>query len=1296
MEIDVRRVISEDFWIDQLRGFEPHWFIPFKSKQDTTSSIQHHLLPFPQSINDRLNELTKGIPTNAYILIATAVSILLSRYMGSRDILIVTPRLLISQANKDIKESILFLRLQVPKDGSVRNLLQTIQTTVTQAHKHQDYDFEALIRRFGADDPLFQVGFSYSELNQNSSFEDKLTLLFQIEKFQQQYSLAIAYKDRIFNEAFISQMATHLLRILEFVIWQPDEAIAKIELLSEAERTTILEEFNATQTSYPHQKQVIDWFEEQVERSPDAVAIVCQQHSLTYRDLNHQANQVAADLQTKGVEPENQVGLLLTRSEYLIIAILGVLKVGGAYLPIEPEFPIERIRYMVEDSGCQIILSEVSQQDKWAALGKVEIADIRKIPTNYLTNPTRNTTPQQLAYVMYTSGSTGLPKGVAIENRSLINYLWWASKYYFEQNPQLGNMALFTSPAFDLTVTTIFLPLLRGKKLYIYQESSPEVVLETCFREDTEIDTIKLTPSHIQILKYIPVTPSNIKLVIVGGEELKPTHIELLKERNASMQIYNEYGPTEATVGCTVVEADIEKITIGKAIANSQIYIVNEEFQLQPLGIAGEICIGGAGLARGYWNRQELTQERFIAHPFSEGKRIYRTGDLGRWLSGGELEYLGRKDSQVKIRGYRVELQEIEQQLLECSQIDDVAVITTDSQETGLELIAYIVAPVELNLENVQIQLSEKLPAYMIPQHIIRLEKLPLTANGKLDWRSLPKPEQLKQSLASNYEAPRDQLEAQLVEICAEVLTQDKIGINDNLLRLGANSLKIIQIVSRVRRRLEVDLNLKEVFANLTVKEIAEIVRVKQPMQLPPIERVAVAEDYALSHAQLQFWVSVQMGAAIAYNIPGAVLLEGSLNKQALLKAFSSLVARHEVLRTTFISVDGEPRQRINQDINFWLSELDLTGEAEPHRSAQSIIEKEVTLPFDLEKGSLFRVHLLQLAPMQHLLVINIHHIIFDGWSIGLLLQELTTLYQAYEQDQENPLKPLEFQYKDYAIWQNTFLNSKQAQVHQTYWQQKLHDSRPLDLPTDYPRPANQTFQGAIIPLKLSSKSLRILEQFSKQYQVSQFAIVLAAIKALLHRYTGKEDIIVGTPVSERTQTDWETQIGLYLNTVILRDKVNGQDRFIDLIQRVKQTALEAFVHQVYPFEKLVQELPIQRDSSRNPIFDVGYTWMDEIGIQIDKITLSNIKVTQIPLELEQKTAITDLWFYFEKRADDIEGYLTYNSNLFREETAHFIKQALMKILEQALHNPEIEISTLNLANEIKTSQTQITVQLNF
>ncbi|PSB17674.1 hypothetical protein C7B65_17910 [Phormidesmis priestleyi ULC007] len=1302
MDMDIRRVISEDFWIDQLRGFEPHGFIPLNRQQDISGSTQSHVSSFPQPIRDRLNEVTKGIPTNAYVLMAAAVAILLSRYMNTQDILIVTPRLQVSQTTGNPHAGILFLRLPVVKDGTIRNLLQIIQTTVTRAHKHQDYDLEALLRRLGAEgrnpDALFQVGFSYSALNQNHSFDDKLTLRFQIEESQigesqKQYTLAISYNDEIFNEAFINQIAAHLLRILACVVWHPDRAISAVELLSEAERNTLLETVNATQTSYPQQKPVIDWFEEQVERSPDAIAIVCEQCSLTYRDLNQQANQVAAYLQTQGVEPEHRVGLLLTRSEYLIIAILGVLKAGGAYLPIEPEFPLERIRYMVADSDCRIILSEASQQNKWA-VGAVQVTDIRELPLAPATHLTRSGDPHQLAYLMYTSGSTGLPKGVAIEHRSLMNYLYWASEYYFEQNPDRGNMALFTSPAFDLTVTTIFLPLLRGKKLYIYPDNSPEVVLETCFREDSEIDAIKLTPSHIQILNYIPVTPSNIEVVIVGGEELKPTHIQLLKERNNSIRIYNEYGPTEATVGCTIVEANPEKITIGTAIANSQIYILDEDCQLQPLGVAGEICIGGNGLARGYWNREELTQERFIVHPFYPGKRVYRTGDLGRWLDTLELEYLGRKDSQVKIRGYRIELQEIEQQLLAFSQIHDVAVVTNDSS-TDPELIAYVVGSGELNLEQVRCQLSEKLPAYMIPQQMIRLERLPLTANGKLAWRSLPKPEQLKPSSTPDYVAPRDQLEAQLVEIGAEVLKQDRIGINDNLLTLGANSLKIIQIVARVRHRLGVDLNLKEVFANLRMREIAELVRVKQPLQLPPIELVTPAEHYALSQSQRQFWTSAQIGAAIAYNIPGAVVLEGSLNRQALLKAFRSLVERHEVLRTTFICVDGEPRQWISPDSNFWLEERNLTGEAEPFKSARSWIEKAATLPFDLEKETLLRVYLWQLAPMRHLLLINTHHIIFDGWSIGLLLQELTTLYEAYQNGQDNPLQPLEFQYKDYATWQNTFLNSHQARVHQAYWQQKLQDLRPLDLPTDYPRSTLQTFQGAVIPLNLSTQLVKMLEEFSKQHEVSQFAIVLAVIKALLHRYTSKADIIVATPVSERTQADWETQIGLYLNTVVLRDHVSGQDRFVDLLQRVKQTALDAFIHQIYPFNKLVQELPIQRDLSHNPVFDVGYTWMDEIGSQIEQIILSHIKVTQIPLEHEQKTAVTDLWFYFESRGDCIAGYLTYNCNLFREETAHFINQALIKILEQVLNNPELEINVLNLADEVEMTKAQITVELN-
>ncbi|GAB1544226.1 hypothetical protein NUACC21_69020 [Scytonema sp. NUACC21] len=1298
MEIDIQRIVSEDFWVDQLRGFEPYVFVPLKGKEDTASEPQYHLSPFPKSINDRLNEITKGIATNVYVLLGTAISIVLSKYTGTREILLVTPKLFSSQKIEE-KDSILFLRLPVQQEATIRSLLHTIQTTVNKTHKHHDYNLDALLGRLNDNydsDALFQVGFSYSGLNQSRVLTDKVPLLFHIEESLGKYSLSIAYKDGVFHETIINQIAATVFRALEFVLWHPDDTIGNVKLLSASDVTTLVEEFNATQTWYPQHQQVIDWFEEQVELNPDAVAIVCEQRKLSYRDLNQRANQVAAYLKTNGIEFENRVGLLLTRSEYLIIAILGVLKAGGAYLPIDPELPFERIQYMVADSGCQIILSDTSQQELWACLGTVELVDIREIPTKLATNPKRSTHPNQLAYLMYTSGSTGLPKGVAIEHSSLMNYLYWASKYYFAVNPKLGNMALFTSPAFDLTVTTIFLPLLRGKTLYIYQENSPEVVLETCFRADTEVDTIKLTPSHIQILNYIPVTPSNIELVIVGGEELKPNHVQVLKERNPEMRVYNEYGPTETTVGCTVTECSVKKTTIGKPIANTQIYILNEESELLPVGVTGEICIGGEGLARGYWNRQELTAQRFVTHPFSEEKRIYRTGDLGRWLPEGELEYLGRKDNQVKIRGYRIELQEIEQQLLQCDGISEVAIITHELGEGDKELVAYVVGPTDLNVADVGIHLTRKLPVYMVPQHIIRLSRLPLMANGKLDRKALPKPEELKQSLGYEYEAPRSQLEAQLVEICGEILNQNKIGIKDNFLALGANSLKIIQMASRVSRWLGVELNWREIFANLSVKELAEVIQGKQQMQsLTAIEKVPLADHYALSPAQQQLWLSAQIGAAVGYNIPGAVLMEGQLDKQALQKAFKSIVSRQEVLRTTFICVNGEPRQRINQDIDFWLGERDLSGEADPKSTAWSIMEEEVARPFDLEKGPLLRVQLLRLGQMEHILLLNTHHIIFDGWSIGLLLQELTTLYEAYRDGQDNPLKPLEFQYKDYAAWQNALLNGDRARLQKAYWHQKLRGSLPLDLPTDYPRPAIQTFKGAIVPLTLSSHLLQNLEKFSQEQQVSQFAIALAVLKTLLYRYTGKEDIIVATPVSERTQIDWETQIGLYLNTVVLRDTISGQDRFIDVTQRIKQTALEAFAHQAYPFHHLVQELDIPRDPSRNAVFDVGYTWMDEIGSQLDRITLSNLKLTQIPLDREQKIAVSDLWFYFEKRVDSIEGYLAYNCNLFRKETIYFLRQAFITIFNQVLNNPEIEIRALNFMDEKESCKTQVTVELS-
>jgi len=1063
--------------------------------------------------------------------------------------------------------------------------------------------------------------------------------------------LRFHYNGACFTDAQVARIAEHLQTLAQRALADPEAAPTALDPLPDWERQRLIHEFNraaerATDVVCPADRTVVDWFEAQVARTPAATAIVTATAQLTYAELNALANQLAHGLRENyGITAETRIGILLDRSEWLVIAVLGILKAGAAYVPIDPGYPAARIRFILADSGCPLVLSEARYLAELPADKGVAIQDLLHADAD---DPKSKAKPQQLAYVIYTSGSTGQPKGCQLEHRQLLHYLHWADNYYFD-DASGGTFGLYSPLSFDLTVTSLFLTLLRGKTLHIFpQQADIETILRQSLDPASAIDSIKLTPSHISLLPHLDINETNVRLAIVGGEALSREQIGYLQRLNPNMAIYNEYGPTETTVGCVVkrVTADAERAPIGRPIANTQIYIADRQQRLLPLGAVGEILIAGAGVARGYLNRDELTQEKFIANPFAAGERLYRSGDLGRWLENGELDFLGRRDEQFKIRGYRIEAGEIEHALRQQPAVRETVVLAWQG-----ELAAYWTGA-DAAIADLREHLSRQLPEHMIPAYFVQLEKLPLTPNGKVDRRALPLPAENQTSAAQT--APRTALEAQLLAIWQDVLGVNPIGVDDNFFELGGHSLKAMQIVARIRKTRQVELSLQDFFRLATVAALGErLDAAASRAAFQPIPLAPPQEHYVLSPAQQRLWLQHQI-APSAYNMPDAFVLPEPLDSALLARAFDRLIERHEILRTAFIDIDGEPRQQILPPSSLAIRREDLSTDEQAKQRARTIAEQVAAEPFDLSKPPLVRVVLIDMPDQRQLFLLTVHHIIGDGWSRNVLYRELLAWYDACRNNLPDPLEPLRIQYKDYAVWQQ---HQRFAQS-ERYWLKQLADAPgEIRLPYDNAL-AERRFRGDRRTLTLAADIARGLRAQATKSHTTLAVVLLALFKLFLYQLSRQADLCVGMSVANRDHPDLENLIGFFVNVAPIRSRLNPDMPFEQLLEQVARTTAEALTYQDYPFDLLVRKINPSGGGSGRPFINVAYGFQHSLETED---TQSNSADTATAFNFAFETAKFDLTLVVNDDGNQLDLMLEYDADLFLAATI----ERYLKILER-------------------------------
>nr|MDZ8168143.1 amino acid adenylation domain-containing protein [Nostoc sp. CmiSLP01]MDZ8284553.1 amino acid adenylation domain-containing protein [Nostoc sp. ChiSLP01] len=1075
--------------------------------------------------------------------------------------------------------------------------------------------------------------------------------------------------------------------------------LQNLSVLTEQERHKILVEWNDTKVDYPKHLCIHELFAAQVEKTPDNIALVFDEQKLTYQELNHRANKVAHYLQSLGVGKEVLVGICVERSLQMIVGLLGILKAGGAYLPLDPTYPKERLSFMLSDSHVQVLLTQQKFVDEFSASGVKIVcldSDWESINSHH-ENPTSDVTAENLAYVIYTSGSTGTPKGVLIQHQGVCN-LAQAQIKLFDVKPH-SRVLQFASFSFDASVWEIVMALGSGASLYMGTQASlrPGADLIKFLREHS-ITHVTLPPTALAALPLEELP--NLQTIIVAGEACNP---KLIAQWSQGRRFFNAYGPTESTVCATVAEcsAGDSQATIGKAIANTQVYILDSHLQPVPIGTPGELYIGGDGLARGYLNRPELTKERFIPNPFINSK-LYKTGDLGRYLPDGNIEFLGRVDNQVKIRGFRIELDEIEKLLIQHPDVKQVAVIAREDIPGDKRLVAYIVLnqKPEAIIATLKRFLEEKLPNYMVPGVFVILDSLPLTPNGKVDRQNLPKGDRTRPDLEETFVAPRNSIEEKLASIWAELLQIEPIGINDNFFNLGGHSLIAAQMLSRIRDGFQVELFFHHIFANPTIAGLAGLIeqpnRLQQQLQRPAIQPVPRSGYLPASFAQERVhFIQEVAPEGSAYQAQVTLRFTGQLNIAALEQCLNEIVRRHEIFRTTFPAADGRLFQVIHPawPVNLKVVDVQTVPKSEQEAEVQRLFDAEVQKPFYLDKLPLVRWLLLKLSDQEHLLIHIEHHMVHDGWSFNnVFLNEFLALYQAFCLGKPSPLPELTLQFADYAHWQREWVKSEEAQAQLAFWQQKLSGSPPLlELPYDRPRPVEQTYNGTQIRVELPITLCESLRVLSRQEGTTLFMTTLAAFLIVLRRYTAQEDLCVGTAVANRRMRETEQLIGMIVNNLVLRTDLSGNPTFRELLERVRQVTLEAFANEDLPFDKVVEVLKPIRNLSYNPLFQVMFSFHDSPR---PDLTLSGLNITT-NVALSNKSTKFDLDVVLIPQYGEGKGITAiweYNTDLFDAATIQQMVEQYQNLLEKIVANPEQQISDLPLLTQ---SQQQLLMEWN-
>ncbi|MBH5318584.1 amino acid adenylation domain-containing protein [Paenibacillus sp. GSMTC-2017] len=1309
---------SDQYWSQQLSTPAPLLDMLLDSPRGERQSFVGETITFPLSeqLAVRLQKQSDEMGISLNSLLFSSYALLLQKYTKQNDMIIGS--LTAGRTHPDTANmvgmfnSFLPIRLILKEDASFEYFAKDTHSRLLAAYEHQDTSFDKMLEAAELPFDLSRNALFDTMLILHNQFEDDLEekgqtlgmlpirigrnrtakLDFKLDIYmggKKELRCELEYNTSLFRKTTMEQLTERWIFLLEQVASQPELDCLSMQLLTEKEEALILNEWNGTEHSYPKDRTVHGSFERQALKTPHHVAVRSSEGTLTYEQLNDRANQVARLLRSKGVGADTIVPITSQRSLSMMIGIMGILKAGGAYLPIDPEFPEDRIRYILDDCGANLICTERKWLGKMPFAGEVIVLEDLDEGTSHETGsmlvPIAG--PNNLAYVIYTSGSTGKPKGVMIEHEAVINRLNWMQTAYpiHEQDVILQK----TPITFDVSVWELFWWSFVGASVYLLEprgEKEPQLIQKVM--KEQAVTVMHFVPSMLGVfLQYAAETGKRangelekasifgaMRYVFTSGEALKPAHVagfyRMIEDGDADTKLINLYGPTEATVDVSSYDcATYEQgsVPIGSPIHNIKLYIVDEKHRLQPIGMAGELCIAGVGLARGYLNRDDLTNEKFVLDPFVPGGRMYLTGDRARWLPDGNIEYLGRFDHQVKIRGLRIECGEIEHALLQLESISDAVVVAVKDRTNEETLCAYIASEHRLDERDIKGSLKRKLPDYMVPSLYVFMDALPLNASGKIDRGRLPQPS-LAQSAGGR--EPSSRVERIVAELWIGVLGVSQISTSDHFFQLGGHSLRAAQLAGQVEQRLGVTFSLKDVFAHPVLEEMAAFIEGAASKVAVVIQRAEKQANYPLSLAQNRLFVLHHMNPeATTYNLPLALRISGDLDILRLQEALQGLVDRHEPLRTSFEWARGLPVQHVHEQVS-----LKASVRRTDRIDGAEVLEGFV-IPFDLGQAPLIRASLMTDGIQDHMLLLDMHHIVSDGISMSVLASDFMALYQGEE------LRELTIQYRDVAVWQQEWMMSESRTQEELFWRDMLGGTLPLlNLPTDRPRPAEQSFEGNTLTKVLSPSLLKRVEALAAETGMTTYHILLACYKVLLYKLTGQDDVIVGTPIGGRFHPETEPLVGMFVNTVAIRSELSGELTFRQFAEELKGKVLGALQSGMLPFEHIVTVLDVTRDLSRNPLFDTMFVLQN---MELPKTTMDQLHFET--MAMVNAVSKLDLTFELVQRAEGMTISVEYATALFDQSSIERIVSGYLHIVETVTNEADLllrEVSLLTLAEE--------------
>ena len=1290
---------DKNYWLEKYQTIPEVATIPgSKHENNNITNIKGERTQFSVS-EEEINKIKRYCKENRislYNFFMATFAIYIAEITNLDDFVIGTP--ILNRTNYKEKNcagmfiNVAPLRINFKENIEFKEFVKNIAIDSMNMLKHQKYSYQTLLEELRNKDinipNLYNILLSYQITNAQMSGGDikyKTEWTFnecsandldiQIFDINDTGNLNIAYdyKKSIYTKKDIESLHDRILYIIKQIIEQDNVKIQEIDIVTPEEKEKIINEFNNTDFKYDKNTSIIKYFEEQVVKKPNKIALISNGKQITYKDLNQKANMLAKYLVNKGIKKGDVVGIMVSRSLEMAIGLIAILKSGATYLPIDSEYPLDRISYMIENSETKTVLvnnktEKIIQQDSLKI--NIELNDTEIYKLENIENINMNIEPDTLAYLIYTSGSTGKPKGVKITHRNLNNFVV-GMKDIIDFAPNKV-MVSVTTISFDIFGLEIWCSLSSGQTLVLANEeeqNTPSLLNKLCI--ENKVNMIQTTPSRYSIIFENPSNLEflkNISEILVGGEAINKKLLQNMKTYSKA-RIFNMYGPTETTIWSTVKELTNEKnITIGKPIANTQCYVLNKNHKILPTNMSGELYIGGDGVSKGYLKREDLNNEKFIKSPFKKDQKIYNTNDLAYFKDNGEIMHLGRTDYQVKIRGFRVELGEIENIIEREKNITQCVVVKRKLLNGHDALIAYYTTNQECDSDELETKLKEELnkelPQYMIPQYIIKIAQMPHTPNGKIDRKLLPEPyiKNEKREIIK----PRNELDKDLIKILGKMLRIENISIEDSLLELGGDSLTAITFSTKILSKYDVQVSIKDILTKYKIKDISDYIsenKLKGNEKIK-IEKAPIQELYPLSTAQKRIYYNSKMIGEenIVYNLSGAILVEDILDKDKVKKIFEKIIERHEILRTSFVIKENDVFQKIENKI-----EIEIPVYNNKNENIQEIVNN-FSKPFNLEKAPLIRIELHYIDNVKTLLLLETHHIVMDGTGLNNLIIEFNRLYNG-----EN-LKKIPIQYKDYAVWENDFNKSKNIEKYEQYWLNKFKDSEllQLNLPYDYKIPANRSYKGDKVSNEIDEQYFRKIERYAKKIGVSPYMFFITIFFIVLYKYTGQDDITIGSPIANRNINETKRMIGMLGNNIVIRGKINPDITFMDFLNEIKEQVLDDLSNQPYPFDMLVKKLGKSGDISRNPLFDILFTYQNK---EENLIKIGEKHCQKI--EIKNNTAKFNLSVEIKPDLHTIN--FEYSTDLFKEQTIKVMLEHYLNAIDVVINNPNVKINEINI-----------------